>query len=169
MPNCAGCSPCCTDIEEKKPDPPSPIDPGQSIRIDDWPNPPKPVPEWVDIHNGNDLGKPCWDNRNQKWANDKSMFSCAKGGTRMCTNGEWRVTQGECTAEEALIVNDQGQTQPVVLVGSSYKGGKRHLLAEQSAAAVSSTQVQNQGLRCEASAGCPMDQTYWLCWPSSYR
>jgi hypothetical protein len=90
----------------------------------------------------------------------------------MCTNGEWRVTQGECTGQEVWITNEQGKSQTVVVATSAYKGPggnrKRQLLETQATDVTTLAQVQSQG-RCEASAGCPMDQTYWLCWPSSYR
>lgn len=245
LPNCAGCKPCCTDVDQKQPDPPTVIPDDQPIKRDDY----QPVqPAWDDNSNRG-RGKSCWDPKNKQSIIDGNMISCSKGGTRMCTNGEWRVTQGECSADEALASNDSGNddsgnAQPTVTPvyvessgqktyvaaasasqGGNKKGGgkrrllaprgtpaanmtmaktpdasqgkhrdpcgdalpssmpcplssglttrdgKRRLLGSQATAATTLAQSQSQDpdLPCDANAGCPMDQSYWLCWPGSYR
>jgi hypothetical protein len=242
LPNCAGCKPCCTDVDQKQPDPPTVIPADDPIKKDD----PQPVTPSSDDDSGG--RKSCYDTRGKTAIPDGDMLSCTKGGTRMCTNGEWRVTQGECSADEALAGKDQGDdgsgsAQPTVTpvyVGSSgqksvtasasnskgsgkkaggkrhllappttaaadlvtakptdksqgkhrdpcedalptplpcpfgsagTRNGKRHLLETQATGAATMAQALNQDpdLPCDANAGCPMDQSYWMCWPSSYR
>jgi hypothetical protein len=57
----------------------------------------------------------CFDVHSGKEVDNNSMWSCTKGGTRLCSNGSWRVTNGECMGTELTDKNGNA----VILVGSA--------------------------------------------------
>jgi hypothetical protein len=54
----------------------------------------------------------CWDVHSARYVDNGAVMSCTKGGTRMCSNGAWRVLSGECTGQD--IVDANGNSQVVV-------------------------------------------------------
>jgi hypothetical protein len=63
----------------------------------------------------------CWDGKRGGMVSDGTTLSCTQGGTRMCSKGQWRVVNGDCTGQE--ITDEQGRKQTIVT--STYKGGRR--------------------------------------------
>lgn len=61
----------------------------------------------------------CWDVHNGAYVDNGVVMSCWRGGTRMCSNGQWRVLNGQCDGEDYYNPNT-GKSE--VLVGAPAPG-----------------------------------------------
>lgn len=122
MPQCSGCSPCCTS-------PPPVSDSCYDADTGNW------LPNGSSVNckigsgtrtcnNGAwqsncvaDPGNRCWDGTSGRYVDNNAVMSCRAGGTRMCSNGSWRVLSGECTAQD--YVDENGNNQIIVSMSPS--------------------------------------------------